>query len=157
MPKRNLIPTFLVVCCLLLWGVTICIYGCITNSQSQGGLDRRYLNKPASKEKTNPLSGCLQCHVDVEGEHLRSKHHRILNIDCIDCHGPSEGHLADENNEVKPEETFARKDVDRLCKKCHTCSRKILPSRTKISPEKWKVCTDCHTAHRFARVDGDRS
>ncbi|MHC4155194.1 MAG: hypothetical protein ACYST6_09785 [Planctomycetota bacterium] len=61
-----------------------------------------------SKEGTNPLAGCLQCHVDVEVEHLWSKHHSVSNMGCIECHGPSEGHLADENNEVKPDQAFAR-------------------------------------------------
>lgn len=156
MLKRGLIPTLLVVWCLLLWLVSIGIYGCNRDSQSQAhglddiGLDSLNPNKPASKEKTNPLAGCLQCHVDVEAEHLGSKHYRVLKTDCIDCHGPSEGHVADEINEVKPEETFARKDTDRLCNKCHKCSRKVTPSWTKTPPEKRKVCTDCHAAHRFA-------
>ncbi|MHC4185085.1 MAG: multiheme c-type cytochrome [Planctomycetota bacterium] len=107
-----------------------------------------------SKEGTNPLAGCLQCHVDVEVEHLWSKHHSVSNMGCIECHGPSEGHLADENNEVKPDQAFARKDVDRLCSTCHKCSRKMPRGWTKTPPEKLAVCTECHAAHRFAMRSG---
>jgi len=96
----------------------------------------------------NPLAGCQQCHVDIEDEYAPSLHFK-QKVSCKDCHGPSEGHLADENNEVKPDEVFARKDVDRLCAKCHECSR---PTAAESPADRSKVCTDCHGPHDLARV-----
>lgn len=150
MHKHRLTATLIVFSCFLSLLVTVYIYGCSRDSRSRAMTGTAAIQS-LSQEKTNPLAGCLQCHVDVEAEHLSSRHHRVRNIGCIDCHGPSKGHTTDENNEVKPEETFARKDVDRLCSRCHKCSRKTTPSRTKTQPDKRKVCTDCHLAHIFAK------
>ena len=91
----------------------------------------------------NPLAGCVQCHVDVSDKFEGGTHHRE-EVTCIDCHGPSEGHLADENNEVKPDEVFARADVGRLCSECHDCDR-LLPDKPTA---KRKVCIDCHGSHK---------
>lgn len=96
----------------------------------------------------NPLAGCQQCHVDIEDEYAVSLHFK-QKASCKDCHGPSEGHLADENNEVKPDEVFARKDVDRLCGECHECSR---PTATEPPEQRSKVCIDCHGPHDLAPV-----
>ena len=95
----------------------------------------------------NPMAGCLQCHVDTEKSYLSSAHHRDAEMGCVDCHGPSEGHVGNENNEVLPDEVFARKNVDRLCSECHDCSRET--SRPTSADELPKVCTDCHAAHGF--------
>jgi hypothetical protein len=102
--------------------------------------------KPSAAK--NPLAGCQQCHVNVEAKYLKSAHFR-KNIACTDCHGPSKGHLADENNEVKPDEVFARKDVDRLCEKCHPCSREASSGKASLPPGQRQVCTECHRAHDF--------
>ena len=96
----------------------------------------------------NPLAGCQQCHVDIEDEYAVSLHFE-QKVSCKDCHGPSDGHLADENNEVKPDEVFARKDVDRLCGKCHECSR---PTSAESPEHRPKVCIDCHGPHDSAPV-----
>ena len=101
-----------------------------------------------SPTEKNPLAGCQQCHVDIEDEYAVSLHF-TEKVSCKDCHGPSEGHLADENNEVKPDEVFARKDVDRLCDKCHECSR---PTAAESPADRSKVCTDCHGPHDLAPV-----
>ena len=94
----------------------------------------------------NPLAGCQQCHVDIEDEYAPSLHFQEK-VACTECHGPSTGHLADENNEVKPDELFGRKDVDRLCERCHECSRPAEPKRIPKSSPEYKVCTDCHGPH----------
>jgi len=99
-------------------------------------------------EDTNPLAGCTICHVDVGDEFAGSKHAEE-EITCTDCHGPSEGHAADENNRVKPDVVFVRGDVDRLCGDCHDCSR---PGPTKPPdpvPDGWKMCTECHGSHEL--------
>ena len=109
------------------------------------------VEEPSAKEdlsERNPLAGCQQCHVDIEDEYAVSLHFK-MKIACTDCHGPSEGHLADENNEVKPDEVFARKDVDRLCGTCHGCSR---PTADESTADRSKVCTDCHGPHDLAQV-----
>jgi len=115
--------------------VSVCLCGCGSEAN----------DKPASK-RSNPLAGCVMCHVDVEDEYVKSKHYNKLQGGCADCHGPSEGHLADENNDIKPDELYASKDVDRLCGRCHDCSRK-----TKTPMDKRKVCTDCHKSHKFSQ------
>lgn len=103
----------------------------------------------------NPMAGCLQCHVDVESAHKGGKHYQVGKIRCIDCHGPSIDHVGDENNEVKPDELFARGDVDSLCGKCHGCSRAIPSGPAKLPLNKPRVCTDCHPAHEFTLPDDD--
>lgn len=89
----------------------------------------------------NPLGGCVICHIDAEDE-LKGSAHYAEDVGCIACHGPSEGHAADENNEVKPDELFATEDVERLCGECHKCSRLMAGA-----PPQRKVCTECHHPH----------
>ena len=101
--------------------------------------------KPGAADE-NPLAGCTMCHIDVEDEFVGGLHYKEK-VGCKKCHGPSEGHVADENNEVKPDELFARKDVDRLCGKCHECPRPKEPKPAPAEPR--KVCTECHGAHEF--------
>jgi len=100
----------------------------------------------------NPLAGCSICHVDVEDEFVGSLHFEEK-VGCTTCHGPSEGHLADENNEVKPDEAFARPDVNRLCQRCHECSRSKPPKPELTQDGQRKVCTDCHGAHDVVLLD----
>ncbi|HUT89520.1 MAG TPA: hypothetical protein VMY37_08495 [Thermoguttaceae bacterium] len=101
--------------------------------------------------QANPLAGCSLCHVDIEDEFVGSLHFEEK-VGCITCHGPSEGHLADENNEVKPDEVFARPDVHRLCERCHECSR-LKPEKPELTQDgQRKVCTDCHGAHDVVLV-----
>jgi len=106
--------------------------------------------KPRSLRKyppqPNPLAGCSLCHVDVEDEYVGTAHFKER-VGCKTCHGPSKGHLADENNEVKPDEMFARKDVDRLCAECHECDRPEATKTPKGKDQKPLVCIDCHGHH----------
>lgn len=94
--------------------------------------------------------GCAGCHVDVSDRWVGTRHD-LADIGCIECHGPSEGHVQDENNEVLPDEIFARADMDRLCAACHRCEHAAAArdrpdlSITRAPP----VCTDCHPAHAF--------
>ena len=111
-----------------------------TSKKAKPRLPRKYPLQP------NPLAGCSLCHVDVEDEYVGTEHFKE-SVGCKTCHGPSKGHLADENNEVKPDEMFARKNVDRLCAECHDCDRpeptKTLKGKDKNAP----VCIDCHGHH----------
>ena len=104
--------------------------------------------KSGTEAGKNPLAGCQLCHVDVEDEYTPSRHFKEK-IACTKCHGRSEGHLADENNEVKPDEVFAREDVDRLCSECHECSREPANDPPVESAAQRRVCTDCHGSHEL--------
>jgi len=94
----------------------------------------------------NPLAGCVTCHADVETAY-KAGGHNGEDVDCVTCHGASEGHVADENNEVKPDELYARKDVDRLCGHCHDCTREKGATPPPDPGTQRPVCIDCHGAH----------
>ncbi len=100
----------------------------------------------------NPLAGCTLCHVDVEDQFIGTLHFEEK-VGCSTCHGPSEGHLADENNEVKPDEVFARADVDRLCGRCHECPRPVSKEPELTAQRQAKVCVDCHGPHDLVLAD----
>lgn len=112
-----------------------------TGKKAKPRASRKYPLQP------NPLAGCSLCHVDVEDEYVGTMHFKE-SVGCKTCHGPSKGHLADENNEVEPDEVFARKNVDRLCAECHDCDRPK-PTKTPKGKDKGKplVCIDCHSHH----------
>ncbi|NQT40264.1 MAG: hypothetical protein HQ581_22415 [Planctomycetes bacterium] len=93
-------------------------------------------------KEINPLAGCQMCHVDIEDEYVVSEHFKEK-VSCIECHGKSAGHLADENNEVAPDFVFTRKNTDKFCAKCHDCE---LPEATRRAGD-GKICTDCHGSH----------
>jgi len=119
-----------------------------TGEPKRGDVNK--IPKPSASRKyplqPNPLAGCSLCHVDVEDEYVGTMHFKE-SVGCKTCHGPSKSHLADENNEVKPDEAFARKNVDRLCSECHDCDRPD-PIRTpKGKDKKSLVCIDCHGHH----------
>ena len=145
-PKYRKTTTLTGVYRLLLLVLSVGFCGCNPDSQNPADIN-------LEAKHHNPLSGCVMCHVDVEDEYLHSKHHSVAKISCVACHGPSKGHVADENNEIKPEETFARQDIDRLCGRCHECPQKAGASPTETSSPDYKVCTDCHAAHSLARAN----
>ena len=130
--------------CLPLWVLLVLFTGSCRNPTAPMRVDPP---TPAA----NPLAGCRMCHVDVEDEFVGSAHFDG-NVGCTNCHGSSEGHLADENNEVKPDELFAREDVDRLCGACHACARR---SEAGARPTLPPVCIDCHGPHSLALLKRD--
>lgn len=99
----------------------------------------------AQAPQENPLGGCAQCHVDCEDE-LAGTVHLQQSVGCTKCHGPSEAHAADENNEVAPDRVFAQHDVDPFCRTCHECGRGSASQPVAADAQK-KICTDCHGAH----------
>jgi len=100
---------------------------------------------PAATPAANPFGGCDTCHVDIEDEFVGTAHH-AEEVGCVECHGRSDGHIADENNDVLPDRLYARQDIDHFCEKCHECSRPPA-AQTPAVEAKSKVCTDCHGAH----------
>jgi len=93
------------------------------------------------------LGGCTICHVDMADDLAGSKHEKA-GIGCVTCHGHSKGHVEDENNEVKPDRLFARREIDRFCNGCHlaTCPRAQTEERLPVGVNR-KTCADCHGAH----------
>ena len=102
----------------------------------------------------NPMGGCGMCHIDVEDEVVVSVHFKEK-IGCVECHGRSLAHLADENNEVPPDRLFTKKTVDKFCQECHECGRPQPAEQIEPAdrPEVHKVCTECHQAHTLAPVE----
>ncbi len=104
----------------------------------------------------NPLGGCDLCHVDVADQYTPSAHFTSPEdkVGCADCHGPSDGHVRDENNEVPPDRAFATaEEVNGFCVTCHECERpreSDTPATAKLS------CTDCHQAHTLARIEPEK-
>lgn len=113
---------------------------------SCGGQKNVPIRAAASPLQINPLAGCSQCHVDVEDEVIGTAHFQ-KRIGCKTCHGPSKGHLADENNEVKPDRLFTRADVNQLCEPCHECNRARQPAEATKKGKQLEACTDCHGHH----------
>jgi hypothetical protein len=118
--------------------------------------DKQIALADADADTAKLLSGCDLCHIDVVDEYVGTLHFKE-GIGCIKCHGASDGHVRDENNDVKPEEVFARPNVDRLCGECHECCRTISPARTDADRARRQVCTDCHGSHRFPLVGPEKA
>lgn len=102
-------------------------------------------------------SRCHVCHANYIQEVLAVTHARA-NIGCVNCHGQSDNHIADESwtsggNGTPPDKIYTLPMVNPLCLSCHarekidTAPHQALFSGT---TEK-KYCTDCHGSHRLAR------
>ena len=109
------------------------------------------LAKAEALQRRDQAEWCVVCHVDASDQWTGTLHDRN-DVGCIECHGPSEAHAQDENNEVLPDEIFARADVDRLCAECHRCTRSGVADEVPLRDVALgpPVCTDCHRAHGFA-------
>ena len=113
---------------------------------------------PASSEATiDPLSvnaSCYVCHIPFVREEI-SRVHFAGGVTCIKCHGLSAAHANDEDiGATKPDITFGRKQVDKMCAKCHKTHD--VPARDVLArfverklTDKAAVCTDCHGHHRI--------
>jgi len=161
-------PASLLICSVALCLLTVTLFSCTADNGSKARpskddsaeyqklldeLKNPHINTtPLSR--TNPLAGCILCHVDIEDEHLASTHCTADNMGCVECHGQSVGHINDENNEVKPDVMFTRANTDRLCSPCHDCSRQVTPDWKQTPASKRKTCTGCHPAHRFPALAG---
>ena len=99
-------------------------------------------------------SYCHVCHINFKKERL-AKIHEKADVMCVECHGDSEKHSADENNLTAPDKMYPRDTIVKLCTGCH--SRTTLEDVEDHEPllsgkaEKGKdVCTDCHGSHKMA-------
>ncbi|MCP5109316.1 MAG: hypothetical protein GY953_00620, partial [bacterium] len=101
------------------------------------------------KADYSPEHLCSRCHLHDMLEWSISAHNEG-GADCIVCHGPSEGHLIDERNNVKPDHVPRGAEVADLCLNCH---------QSGCPPEERDdACETCHHSHGLVdireRVDG---
>jgi formylglycine-generating enzyme required for sulfatase activity len=81
---------------------------------------------------------CARCHV-VSVLEWRISGHLKAGTDCVACHGPSLGHVRNEQNEVKPDRVPRQAESAKLCLSCHNAGCPKTPSQTS--------CEDCHHVH----------
>jgi hypothetical protein len=98
-------------------------------------------------------SPCFFCHADLIIETQDGVHIKI-GLDCIMCHGKSDGHTFAEDNRVKPDKVFRKLDVDKFCGDCHKNELKDfqLSNHNKGVREGIKnspTCSNCHKGHKF--------
>lgn len=99
-------------------------------------------------------SRCFVCHINYEEELIASSHAR-RNIGCVNCHGVSDAHIADESwgsggNGTAPEIMYPRDKVKPACMACHP-GEKLSKTQHELvlAPSDPRVCTDCHGNHRL--------
>jgi len=86
---------------------------------------------------------CARCHISSSLEWGISKHSTITGAvrspNCVGCHGPSKGHIADEQNSVKPDHIPRGAAIAALCVQCHRagCPQTLAKA----------TCQDCHHPH----------
>lgn len=122
-------------------------------------------DRKKDKEETpqiDPMSvnaTCYICHMTFVHEKISSVHFEAK-VTCVKCHGLSAKHANDENiGATKPDIIYARKDVDKMCEKCHedhdVPPREVVARfvERKLPAKKAPVCTDCHGMHRIEREE----
>ena len=95
-------------------------------------------------ENPGPLadnSRCYVCHVNYQDEKLTSMHAKA-DIGCDRCHGASNAHCSDKDNNTPPDIMYPAEKINSSCKSCHPDG--------KLGGGK-KYCTDCHGEHRLSR------
>jgi hypothetical protein len=109
---------------------------------------------------------CFVCHAnyDFTDEPLALRHAQA-NVGCVQCHGPSPRHSADEDGLTPPDRMFPRGQIRFNCLGCHDWVRLVAHDKTRPPrpdlPELpnhqavldgtavKKFCTDCHGDHRL--------
>ncbi len=102
----------------------------------------------AAAEGEELAGPCITCHVDQVDEYVGGLHQKEK-VTCADCHGSSEPHVEDENNDVKPDVLFFRANTDRRCGECHEddCTRPPEYKPPIVMKSQPTICTDCHGRH----------
>lgn len=111
-------------------------------------------------------SRCFVCHAnyDFTDEPLAFRHAQA-SIGCVQCHGESPRHSADEDGLTPPDRMFPKAHIRFNCLGCHDWRKLVASDRTRQDrpdlPEKpdhqsvldatapKKLCTDCHGDHRL--------
>jgi hypothetical protein len=103
-----------------------------------------------------PNGACYVCHGNYRTESLVTSHAK-KKVGCVECHGLSLPHQADETHRTPPEKMYGPHNVDKMCAKCHedhdAPARKVIARWQQRCPGKTDpkeiVCTDCHFEHRL--------
>lgn len=84
---------------------------------------------------------CSRCHVAQVLEWSASKHVKA-GTSCMQCHGPSAGHVANERNQVKPDRLPQGEAIAGLCAQCHAqgCPK----------TKQTAACQSCHHTHALS-------
>ena len=88
---------------------------------------------------------CARCHVISVVEWGISRHQQA-GTGCVDCHGASRGHVADERDNVKPDRIPRAAAIAGLCATCHQAG---CPKSKQAD-----ACQNCHHVH--ALVDPNK-
>jgi formylglycine-generating enzyme required for sulfatase activity len=95
-------------------------------------------DQPSSRPEFKAAGVCARCHVVSVLEWGISKH-VAAGTNCQKCHGPSQGHVANERNEIKPDHRPRDAQIARTCQRCHDAGcPKSLQTAT---------CQKCHHVH----------
>jgi len=82
---------------------------------------------------------CSRCHV-VSALEWSISAHATAETDCQECHGPSQGHVANERNEVKPDRLPRGEAIAKqVCSACHETG---CPKSLQV-----QNCQQCHHVH----------
>lgn len=92
----------------------------------------------AQDEHFQKAGSCGRCHV-ISVIEWGIARHAAAGTDCIACHGPSQGHVIDERNNIKPDRIPRGAASAALCATCHAAG---CPKSRKTSG-----CNDCHHFH----------
>jgi formylglycine-generating enzyme required for sulfatase activity len=94
---------------------------------------------------------CARCHVSSSLEWGISKHSLVTRgarlPNCVGCHGESRGHVADEQNSVKPERLPRGAAIAQLCLECHRSGCPETRARAD--------CEECHHPHALVNPKFD--
>ncbi|HNQ88680.1 MAG TPA: cytochrome c3 family protein [Verrucomicrobiota bacterium] len=111
-------------------------------------------------------SRCFVCHAnyDFDEERLVFSHAKA-SIGCVQCHGESTRHSADEDGLTPPDRMFRKSDIRFNCLGCHDWMKLVASDRTRQdradlqekpdhqavldATASKKLCTDCHGDHRL--------
>ncbi len=96
-----------------------------------------------SQADFSPAHLCSRCHLHGTLEWSVSAHNES-GTGCTACHGPSEGHLLDERNNIKPDRVPRGAAVASLCQGCHQ------PGCPKT--KRTDACQSCHHVHALVDV-----
>ena len=127
-------------------------YGC---DASKKELKQTEISEPAAQEyEQADNSFCYVCHLNFQDEPFATWHQNA-NVGCVDCHGDSDLHSADESHVIPPDNMYKKSDVNASCMNCHskaTLEKQIghRPFFEGSDPDR-KYCTDCHGNHSIPK------
>ena len=109
---------------------------------------------------------CFVCHANYDfDEEVLVFSHAKANVGCVQCHGESTRHSADEDGLTPPDRMFPKGHIRFNCLGCHDWIKLVASDRAKLErtdlaekPDHQsvldgtaakKLCTDCHGDHRL--------